>query len=191
MIKFDLEVEPVWVTGAHPAFDETEIGDYPKTQRQGVSVLIAPLFPGMVRELLDKHTDIIVIENQKYNDLTKEISEVADSEGKTKRLLELITTQALPTREKVNQIAYNSDIIDLVVKDWGGFHSSKDTIINCTRENKISLFVIGGYVVMGTAIINLAIELAKKGELVSALSKEELEKNLKTSQDGQQRENGK
>jgi len=188
MIKFNLEINPVWIYGSHHQFDETEIGDYPIEERKKIKIKIRPLFSGQIRKCLDKHTDIIVIENKKYNNLFKEISEVSDLEIKTKRLLELVTTQTLPTREKLDQIAYNSDLIDFVIEDWEGFYADDEKVISCVKENKVSLFVIGSYISVGTTIIRLAVELAQKGKLIEKISQENLEKNLKASQDGQQPE---
>ena len=193
MIKFKVDMPSVWINGWRPEFDMTELKDFSQEEREKLEVLIKPFYPAIATRLVAKHTDIIAVENPQWRELMDTMTGEATKDGqqRMKNMLELITSQALPTKEKLDTIAYNSDVIDETVEGWKGFVDSEDNMIECTRENKVALFVEGGYVTVGTAILKVATLYAAEKELKSAMDQRELEKNLRTSQGGQQSGQGK
>lgn len=54
MIKFKLVPEPAWIKASHSDFDGTEIGHFPKEDREKLRFRIAPFTPLLMKEIEDE-----------------------------------------------------------------------------------------------------------------------------------------
>lgn len=183
MIKFRKEVKPVWITGALVDFDNTEIGAFDLEERKSIKFNINPFLPGKARELRDKNTKKIFID-----DVARMLSThkgVNRSPQNKKAIEEALRLAGIGVREESDTEGYNHDVIDEVIVEWEGISNEEGIVIPCIRQNKIALFVDGGYTSIGLRLIDIAANLATRHELYESDKQRGEEKNLQSSQDGQ------
>ena len=158
-IKFKLVPEPVWIRASDPLFDRSELGDFPKDERDKVSFLINPLTDEVYSGLREKYT-------------TEKVETVfVQGRRETQR-----TTQ-------VDNDGLNEALIDYIVKDWKGVVDEGGKELPCTRENKLAL-VKRGYPMLGVAWIEASRMVMSQFEDFRRKYKEEQEKNLSSLQSG-------
>jgi len=158
-IKFKLVPEPVWIRASDPLFDKSELGDFPKDERDKVSFLINPLTDEVYSGLREKYT-------------TEKVETVfVQGRRETQR-----TTQ-------VDNDGLNEALIDYIVKDWKGVVDEGGKELPCTRENKLAL-VKRGYPMLGVAWIEASRMVMSQFEDFRRKYKEEQEKNLSSLQSG-------
>lgn len=188
MIKFLRKVKPLWVSCAISDFDGTEVADYPREERAKIKFKINPLFPGKARKIREENTETVLLED--FAKIITEHEAIKANPQSEQLIKDILMRGGIATREVFNNDGYNKDCIDVSIDDWEGLIEPGDIIkfIPCTRENKVLLFIDGGYTNMGLRIINIAADLAARYDKLIEEEKTVQEKNLPTSQDGVQKE---
>ena len=154
MLGFKRKPERFWIGLDHKIFDDSELGDRPKSEREKVRFQLYPLTRQLLRDVQDDNTEIdyeLVVESG------------------TRKKVKIETT---------NNEGQNDDIIDKILVGWEGV-VDMDTgeEIPCTRENKLAL--MEGYPVLGSKWMEAArFGLAKYDKFIE----EEKEKTVKNSQ---------
>lgn len=154
MIKFKRTVESIVVHGDDPAFDTSELGEFPKEERAMIWFKIFPLTASLVKEINAKHT------------VSRQEAKFIDG----RRVMEKVSS--------INQETANDELMDRVVEDWGGIVDEKGEVIACTKENK--LMMADNYQGIGTSWI----DVSRWAMARSMEESKEQEKNLKASQVG-------
>ena len=155
MIKFKTTPEAVWISADHPIFDQSEIGSFPKEEREKVRFKIFPLTVKLLQELKAKHS-----RGAKYVLLNS-----ADNKESDEDIFE--------------SPEYRRDLVDKILLDWEGVPDEQGKGLECSSKNKIALFE-GGYPGLGLCVVKAArLIMSRFDEL-----REQSEKNLETSQSG-------
>lgn len=184
MIKFKKSIQPVEVGFDLKDFDNTVLRKYSKSEREKSGVVIKPLIPSKTEEIRAKHTKYIFVD-----EVAKIMSSATENikESQVRVLEEGLKKMGFGTREifgPEQRSAYNDDILDEVIVSWFGFFDDDGNEIKCTRENKVSLFRDGFYQDIGLRIIDIAVNIAHRDDILNRKEVVETEKKSEPSQDG-------
>jgi hypothetical protein len=158
-MKFYTKTKAIWVSGNHNSFDRTELGDWPKEEREKVRFEIFPLTPTLVKRIRKE----IGMDNNVTLDATSNPVQL--------------------TRDAKLNEEYLNALIENVLPNWEGVYDEDEKEIPCTLDNKKLLFD-NGYPILGQQIVIIASQLMAKQEKYAMEKREEQLKNSGTSQDG-------
>lgn len=177
-IRFVLDPYPVWVPGDHQLFDTAEYAIFPKSARAKLRHLIRPLGAREEAKIREQCMDVVAPAEELFTELSQTLSE------QNRPMLDVLKGMGLlEDRKQLNQEKFQNKILNFVLPDWRGFNDEEGNPIECSLENKLSIFD-GGYPKAGAIIIRIARMLMVKHSQFADLEEERAEGNLESSQDG-------
>ena len=157
VIKFRTTAEPVWISAADEAFDKTEIGHYPKEEREKIEFLINPLTSSLIEKVQGRNT-------------------------KVKNEIEFIDGKRHIRRVPTTTDEYSQDLMSSILADWKGVVGEDEKEMECNKENIMA--ILEGYPSLGEVWIDLARWAISRYDEMTKSDRSKSLKNSKSSQGG-------
>jgi hypothetical protein len=183
-MEFIVDPKPLVFKGSSNHFNDTELENWSMEERAKVWFEINALTATSIRKIQEKYTR----GQNTYLEIAKQVKEIfRDQKIEFTEIVKAVidykaTADAMAVE---NNEEYNYDLLDFIVKNWGGV-TANGSDLECTKENKIK--VLDNYPRLGTKFLQLSTTMMANYLEYKNAENEGEEKNSSDSQDGKDNE---